>query len=115
MSKAETFDWEAKVAIDIIEKTWEEIMMVGVPNTSGVNQKDFVKNTMHHKDEENNGKAPLGEPVGNGSTNALERKAEEKSDQESTILRNESFRVAVRRHGNNQTSKSTSNLMRELR
>ena len=86
MSKAETFDWEAKVAIDIIEKTWEEIMMVGLPNTSGVNQKDFVKSTMHHKDEENNDKAPLGEPVGNGSTNAHERKAEEKSDQESTIF-----------------------------
>ncbi len=97
MSKTETFDWEAKVAIEIIEKTWEEIMMVGVPNTSGVNQKDFVKNAMHHKDEENNGKAPLGAPknpagsIGNGSTNALERKADEKTEQkansdDSTIL-----------------------------
>ena len=83
MAKTETFDWEAKVAIEIIEKTWEEIMMVGVPNTSGVNQKDFVKNAVHQKDEENNGKAPLGAPtnpagsIGNGSSNALETKAEE--------------------------------------
>lgn len=87
MSKTETFDWEANVAIEIIEKTWEEIMMVGVPNTSGVNQKDFVKNAMHQTDEENNGKAPLGAPtnpagsIGNGSSNALETKAEEKMEQ----------------------------------
>lgn len=48
----ETFDWEARIALDIIEKTWEEIMKVGEPNTSGVNQKEFAKNSFQQNDVE---------------------------------------------------------------
>jgi len=57
----ESYDWEARIAIEIIEKTWEEIMMVGAPNTSGVNQKEFVKNSLKQHDEETNADQPIGE------------------------------------------------------
>eukprot|EP00531_Pseudo-nitzschia_arenysensis_P014715 CAMPEP_0116140694 /NCGR_PEP_ID=MMETSP0329-20121206/13993_1 /TAXON_ID=697910 /ORGANISM="Pseudo-nitzschia arenysensis, Strain B593" /LENGTH=620 /DNA_ID=CAMNT_0003635843 /DNA_START=270 /DNA_END=2128 /DNA_ORIENTATION=- len=75
----ETFDWEAKIAIDIIEKTWEEIMMVGVPNTSGVNQKDFVKNTMKQQNDERNGvedQTKSSASARNGDSNATDNQAE---------------------------------------
>ena len=93
MLGTEAFDWEAKVAIEIIEKTWEEIMMVGAPNTSGVNHKDFVKNATKHQEDESSANAPIGEPtkpagsIGNGDSNATENQAELKAcSDESTKL-----------------------------
>ncbi len=86
MTKKETFDWEAKIAIEIIEKTWEEIMMVGVPNTSGVNQKDFVKNAMKQKNDERNGGASLegqtksSASAGNTDSKASDSQAEQGSN-----------------------------------
>eukprot|EP00533_Pseudo-nitzschia_delicatissima_P004902 CAMPEP_0116105802 /NCGR_PEP_ID=MMETSP0327-20121206/15254_1 /TAXON_ID=44447 /ORGANISM="Pseudo-nitzschia delicatissima, Strain B596" /LENGTH=1859 /DNA_ID=CAMNT_0003598287 /DNA_START=279 /DNA_END=5858 /DNA_ORIENTATION=- len=69
-----TFDWEAKIAIEIIEKTWEEIMMVGVPNTSGVNQKEFVKTTMKHQNDERSGNVSDQGRI-NADSKALEKQA----------------------------------------
>eukprot|EP00751_Fragilariopsis_kerguelensis_P007318 CAMPEP_0170802994 /NCGR_PEP_ID=MMETSP0733-20121128/29704_1 /TAXON_ID=186038 /ORGANISM="Fragilariopsis kerguelensis, Strain L26-C5" /LENGTH=1914 /DNA_ID=CAMNT_0011156487 /DNA_START=257 /DNA_END=6001 /DNA_ORIENTATION=+ len=43
---SECYDWEARIALKIIEKTWEEITMVGIPNTSRVNKKEFVENSL---------------------------------------------------------------------
>merc|ERR1712238_646320 len=43
---SECYDWEARIALKIIEKTWEEITMVGIPNTLGVNKKEFVENSL---------------------------------------------------------------------
>jgi hypothetical protein len=52
--ESESYDWEARIALKIIEKTWEEIMMVGIPNTSGVNQKEFEKNSLKLDDDKKN-------------------------------------------------------------
>mmetsp|Transcript_20890 Transcript_20890/g.58048 ORF Transcript_20890/g.58048 Transcript_20890/m.58048 type:complete len:1903 (-) Transcript_20890:59-5767(-) len=57
----DTCDWEARIALEIIEKTWEEIMMVGEPNTSGVNQKDFVKNSFKKIESETKHELHVGE------------------------------------------------------
>lgn len=79
----EAYDWEAMIAIDIIEKTWEEIMMVGVPNTSGVNQKEFSKNSMNQRNEEKNVKPSIMDTrksvgsIDNKSSNAIENQMEE--------------------------------------
>lgn len=40
--ESESYDWEAKIALKIIEKTWEEIMLIEAPNTSGDNQKECI-------------------------------------------------------------------------
>uniref|UniRef100_A0A7S4AFL3 Poly(A) RNA polymerase mitochondrial-like central palm domain-containing protein n=1 Tax=Pseudo-nitzschia australis TaxID=44445 RepID=A0A7S4AFL3_9STRA len=80
MASTETCDWEARIALEIIEKTWEEIMMVGEPNTSGVNKKEFVKNSFAREED-----TKLQVPSSNRTTDnkeatsAIERGLKEKS------------------------------------
>ena len=83
MTTPESYDWEARIAIEIIEKTWDEIMMVGAPNTSGVNQKEFVKNSLKQHDEETNADQSIGETrnsiesIGDNDSNAMGNQTEE--------------------------------------
>jgi hypothetical protein len=100
MTTTESYDWEARIAIEIIEKTWEEIMMVGLPNTSGVNQKDFLKNSLKQHDEERNADQSIGEirnsigSIDNNDSNAMENQTEEtKAEQKSCS--NESSKLNV--------------------
>eukprot|EP00536_Pseudo-nitzschia_multiseries_P009493 jgi/Psemu1/319653/estExt_fgenesh1_pm.C_2650002 len=82
----DTCDWEARIALEIIEKTWEEIMMVGEPNTSGVNQKEFVKNSF--KKTEDGTKLELStseNTIGNNdTTSVIERGSKERNSEQNT-------------------------------